>query len=74
LDLPRSTYYHAGAGESEENLQLMRLIDEQYQHTPFYGSRGMTQWLIRQGYELNERQARKKLASARRQYVACLRH
>lgn len=28
LDLPRSTYYHSGAGETDWNLKLMRLIDE----------------------------------------------
>ena len=59
LNLPRSTYYHMGVGESAENLQLMRLIDEQYLHTPFYGSRGMTQWLIRQGYEVNRKRVQR---------------
>ena len=59
LDLPRSTYYHAGVGESAENLQLMRLIDEQYLHTPFYGSRGMTQWLIRQGHDVNRKRVQR---------------
>jgi putative transposase len=61
LELPRSTYYHTGVGESDENLQLMRLIDEQYLHTPFYGSRGMTQWLIRQGYNVNRKRVRRLL-------------
>jgi putative transposase len=41
VGLPRSTYYHAGVGESAENLALMRMIDEQYLKTPFYGSRGL---------------------------------
>jgi putative transposase len=59
LDLPRSTYYHAGVGESDENLKLMRLIDEQYLHTPFYGSRGMTQWLMRQGYDVNRKRVQR---------------
>ena len=59
LDLPRSTYYHAGRGESDENLHLMRLIDEQYLHTPFYGSRGMTQWLIRQGCDVNRKRVQR---------------
>jgi putative transposase len=59
LDLPRSTYYHGGRGESDENLKLMRLIDEQYLHTPFYGSRGMTQWLIRQGYDVNRKRVQR---------------
>jgi putative transposase len=52
-----SLYYHPG-GESEENLRLMRLLDEQYTRTPFYGSRRMTAWLRGEGYEVN----RKRLA------------
>jgi len=41
LGLPRSTWYYAPVGETVENLALMRLIDEQYLRTPFYGSRRM---------------------------------
>ena len=59
LGLPRSTYYHAGLGESAENLKLMRLIDEQYLHTPFSGSRGLTQWLMRQGYAVNRKRVQR---------------
>ena len=47
-----SLYYQAG-GESEENLRLMRLLDEQYTRTPFYGRRRMTAWLRSQGFEVN---------------------
>jgi putative transposase len=42
LDLNRSSYYLPPATESEENLRLMRRIDEQFLKTPFYGSRRMT--------------------------------
>ncbi len=41
LGLNRSTYYLPPATVSEEDLRLMRLIDEQYLKTPFYGSRRM---------------------------------
>jgi putative transposase len=41
LGLARSSYYYEPAVESEENLALMRRIDEQYLKTPFYGSRRM---------------------------------
>jgi len=41
LGLARSTRYYRPAGESAENLALMRRIDEQYLRTPFYGSRKM---------------------------------
>jgi putative transposase len=45
LELPRSTWYYEPAGESAENLDLMRAIDEQYLVTPFYGSRRMAKVL-----------------------------
>jgi putative transposase len=45
LGLNRSNVYYAPAGESEENLRLMRWIDEQYTATPFFGSRRMAAWL-----------------------------
>jgi len=53
LGISRSSYYYQPAGESEENLRYMRLIDEQYLTTPFFGYRQMTRWLIRQGYQVN---------------------
>jgi putative transposase len=59
LELPRSTYYHAVMGESAENLRLMRLIDEQYLHTPFSGSRGLTQWLKQAGYAVNRKRVQR---------------
>ncbi len=55
LDLARSSYYSQGATESEENLHLMRLLDEQYTQTPFYGIARMTAWLRSQGYEINHK-------------------
>ena len=45
VGLSRSAYYYTPAGESQENLHLMRLLDAQYLQTPFYGSRRMTTWL-----------------------------
>jgi len=41
LDLPRSSFYYHPVGVSEEDLELMRLLDEQYTATPFFGSRRM---------------------------------
>ena len=45
LGVNRASLYYAPLGESEENLQLMRWIDEQYTRTPFFGSRRMAAWL-----------------------------
>ena len=58
LGVNRASLYYQPGGESEENLRLMRLLDEQYTRTPFYGSRRMTAWLREQGYTVN----RKRLA------------
>jgi putative transposase len=55
IELARSSYYFQGAGESAENLQLMRLLDEQYTRTPFYGIKRMTAWLETQGYAVNHK-------------------
>lgn len=55
LDLARSSYYYQPVGESAENLHLMRLLDEQYTRTPFYGIQRMTAWLKSRGYEVNHK-------------------
>jgi HTH-like domain len=36
-------------------LALMRLLDEQYTRTPFYGIRRMTAWLQQQGHTVNHK-------------------
>ena len=45
MGLARSTWCYRPAGESAENLALMRALDEQYLRTPFYGSRKMAEVL-----------------------------
>ena len=55
IGLNRSTYYTKPAEESVINLELMRVIDEQYMKTPFYGYRKMTVLLRRQNYLVNEK-------------------
>jgi putative transposase len=55
LGVSRASWYYEPAGESQENLRLMRLIDEQYTRAPFYGSRRMTAWLRAQGYDVNRK-------------------
>ena len=41
LGLARSTFYCSPAWESEENLRLLRQLDELYLERPFFGSRRM---------------------------------
>jgi putative transposase len=55
IDLNRATFYYAPAQESALNLRLMRLMDEQYTLTPFYGWPRMTVHLRQQGYLINHK-------------------
>jgi len=61
INLPRASYYrHVHAqGETQENLNLMRLIDEEYTRHPFYGSRKMRDYLIRQGHQVSRKRVRR---------------
>ena len=34
LEIPRSSLYYKPAGEKEKNLEILRLLDEQYLKTP----------------------------------------
>ena len=55
LGVNRSGLYYEPVGESEQNLRLMRLLDEQYTRTPFYGSRKMMEWLATEGHAVNRK-------------------
>ena len=59
LGLPRSSYYHRPKPKPVEDLALMRVIDEVYLAQPVFGSRQMTRWLRRQGYEINRKRVRR---------------
>ena len=55
IGLNRATFYREPVGETALNLHLMRLIEEQYLRTPFYGYPKMTVELRRQGYAVNRK-------------------
>jgi putative transposase len=61
VGLARSSWYYTPQGERPENLLLMRLLDEQYTKTPFYGVERMTAWLRQQGYAVNPKRVRRLL-------------
>lgn len=59
--MPRASFYYEAQRESQENLNLMRLLDEQYTRTPFYGIRRMRAWLQTQGYQVNHKRVQRLL-------------
>src|SRR5262245_56506557 len=59
LSISRSGFYYQPSGESELNLTLMRLIDEQNMRTPYYGARQMARYLRREGYVVGRKRIRR---------------
>ena len=55
LGISRSGVYYEPQSESEENLELMRLIDEEFLRHPFYGRRRIQAWLENRGRVVNEK-------------------
>ena len=51
--------YSSWKGECPLNLLLMRLIDEQFMETPYYGSRQMARHLRRRGYSVSRKRVRR---------------
>ena len=61
IGLSRSSLYYRGVPESEENLRLMQLLDQEYTAHPFLGSRRLTQWLKDQGNCVNRKRVQRLL-------------
>ena len=61
LGISRSGFYYKPVGPSEEDLELMRLLDEQFLRTPFYGVRRMKRWLRSVGHNVDVKRVRRLL-------------
>ena len=59
LGLSRSSIYYQKRPIKNEDLELMRLIDEQYLKRPVWGSRSMTTFLRRQGWKINRKRVQR---------------
>jgi putative transposase len=62
VSICRSSYYYQPTGETDLNLRLMRIIDEQHMQTPFYGSRQMARHLRREGHVVSRKRVRRLMA------------
>lgn len=61
LGLVRSMWYYKPKTENPEDLRLMRLLDEKYIKTPFYGVLRMTEWLRKIKERVNPKRVRRLL-------------
>jgi len=59
VSISRASFYRQPAGETLENLELMRIIDEAFMETPWYGSRQMMRHLRRQGWCVGRKRVRR---------------
>jgi len=59
LHIHRSSFYYRPKPVTGEDLELMRLIDEQYLKTPTWGSRSMRNHLRRLGYTINRKRVQR---------------
>lgn len=55
IGLARASLYYKPKEADEEKLRVMRMLDEQYTRTPFYGILRMTAWLNEQGRPVNHK-------------------
>ena len=61
LNISRGSYYYEACAESEENLGLMRLLDELHLKYPVYGSRRLQVMLERAGHPVNRKRVQRLL-------------
>lgn len=61
LGLHRSNLYYQPSVESDENLHLMKLLDEEYTRYPFKGVLKMQMYLKDLGYQVNPKRVRRLL-------------
>ena len=59
VGIARSSFYYPPVGEPEENLRLMRVMDELYLNCPWYGSRQVTRALRRGGHRVGRKRVRR---------------
>lgn len=53
--MARSSLYYEPVGDSDDDLELMRRIDELYTQAPYYGSRKITVELNKEGWKVNRK-------------------
>lgn len=71
LEMARSTAYYQLQGATDEEIELMNLIDEQYTKTPFYGSRKMTHHLRNSGYNVNRKRIQRLMKKLGLEAIYC---
>ena len=64
VGVARSSWYYQPAAVSEEELAVLRVIDEVHTNRPFVGSRRMVDELSEAGHHLNRKAVRRLMRTA----------
>jgi putative transposase len=59
LGVSRSSLYYEPATASPAQLEIMRILDQQYLKTPFFGARRMREKLLEHGYSVSRARVRR---------------
>jgi putative transposase len=59
LSITRSSYYYKPRGLSEEDLEILKNIDEIYTEHPYYGTRRMSKYLQLSGHAVGRKVVRR---------------
>ena len=62
VSISRPAFYYQPMGETPLNIELMKLLDQQFVETPRYGSRQMARCLSRQGHTVGCKRVRRLMA------------
>lgn len=72
LEINRSGFYYEPVEESKENLKIMRIMDEQYLTTPFYGVERLLVLFMALGYKINKKRIRRLMKVMGWQTLYCM--
>lgn len=72
LQVSRSSLYYEPVKESQENLSIMRTLDEQYLKTPFFGVERLLVMLMVMGYNINRKRLRRLMKLQGWQTLYCM--
>jgi len=59
LSLSRSTAYYQAKGISNDDLEIMRRLDEMHLKRPFYGSRRLRDWLMAENIDISRKRVQR---------------
>ena len=74
LQINRTSLYYTPSPESDDNLTIMRLLDEAYMDNPYYGVRKLVVVFVLKGYRVNIKRMRRLMKIQGWRTLYCMPH